>query len=68
MAPVLAIRNGMEAQFDLCINYLLHGGVFDAGQLLLPSLAIVQVCARYEEVFRTEQRAEVLCSEGRVSV
>ena len=58
----------MEAQFDLRLNYLVHGGVFDARQLLLPSLAIVQVCTHLEEVIRAEKRAEVLCSEGRVSV
>lgn len=58
----------MEAQFDLRLHYLVHGGVFDARQLLLPSLAIVQVCARFEEVIRAEKRAEVLCSKGRVSV
>ena len=58
----------MEAQFDLRLNYLVHGGVFDARQLLLPSLANVQVCTRLEEVIRAEKGAEVLCSKGRVSV
>lgn len=58
----------MEAQFDLHLDYLVHGGVFDARQLLLPSLALVQVCTRFEEVIRAEKGAEVLCSKGRVSV
>lgn len=58
----------MEAQFDLRLNYLVHGVVFDAGQLLLPSLAIVQVCTRFQEVIRAEKRAKMLCSKGRVSV
>ena len=45
----------METHFDLCINNVLYRGVFNAGQLLLPSLAMVQVCARLKEVMRAEK-------------
>ena len=52
MPSVFTIRDGMEAQLDLCIHNVLHGGIFNARQLLLLSLAIVQVCACFEEVIR----------------
>ena len=57
MAPVLAIRNRMEAQLDLSINNVLDGRVFDARQLLLLSFAIVQICAGMEEVVGTKKGA-----------
>lgn len=46
----------MEAQLDLGINDVLHGGVFDTRQLLLLSLAVVQVCACLEENIRAKKR------------
>lgn len=30
MPSVLAIRDRMKAQLDLCINDVLYGGIFDA--------------------------------------
>ena len=42
----------MEAQLDLGIDNVLHGCVFDTRQLLLLSLAIVQVCACLKEIIR----------------
>ena len=57
MAPVFTIRDGMKAQLDLCINNLLHRGVFDAGQLFLPDSLIVHIIPRFEKVIRAEQGA-----------
>ena len=57
MASVTAIRDGMEPQLDLGINNVLHGGVFDTCQLLLPNLAIVHVCTCLEEILRAKKRA-----------
>ncbi len=58
----------MKAQLDLSVNNILHGGVFDARQLLLLGLAIVQVCACFEEMIRAKKRAYMLCSEWRISM
>lgn len=58
----------MEAQLDLGINNFLHGGVFDARQLLLLGIAIVKVCACLEEAIGAKKRAKMLCSERRLSM
>ena len=47
----------MEAQLDLGIDNVLDGDVFDGGQLLLLSLAIVQFCTCLEEMMRTKKGA-----------
>lgn len=47
----------MEAQLDLGINNVLDCGVLDARQLLLLGFALIQVCARLEEIIRAKKRA-----------
>ena len=58
----------MEAQPDLGVDDLFHSSVLDTGQLLLLSLAIVQVGTCLKKNFRAEKRAKMLRSKGRVSV
>ena len=68
MPSELPIRNPVKAQFNLQLHNLLDRLILHLAQLLLIRLAIVLVCADAKEVFWTEQRAQVLCSEGGVSM
>ena len=47
----------MKAQLDLSINNTFHGLVFDIRQLILLSVATVQIRANLEEVVRSKKRA-----------
>ena len=54
MPPIFAICDRVKPQLDLGLDNILHSSVLDAGQLLLMSLAVINVGTRFEKLFRAE--------------
>lgn len=56
----------MEATFSLHLESIVHSRVGQARQLLLADSSLVELFTSIQELFRTEERAEVLRAERRL--
>jgi hypothetical protein len=68
VASVLAVRDGVVAHVELRLHNVLYSFIFGRSKLRLVDCAAVDSLSSLEELVRSEERAKVLCPEGRALV